>query len=221
MSDVKPKKNSIAFVLQFVALGVILIGFPAGSWYYLQKGMDQRRAIMDELKDLGSLKAYTMSVPDADSWSFEDLQGKVKIVSFLDAESSLQGQLAGQTLQQLHDQFDNRDDIVFLLHFGDVSNAQMKRFVEQFEIDDPDQCLLLNMEGNAFQSVLTENYLMPYDDYRNQDGEVILLVDTQNEIRRYYDLKSEVEKKLLVEHIAFLMPRQQEKDLIFKREKEK
>ena len=41
---------NIKKIIQFIALGVILIGFPLGSWYYLNEGYKERKGALDQMK---------------------------------------------------------------------------------------------------------------------------------------------------------------------------
>ena len=151
MSDEKIRKGSPRFILQFVALAILLIGFPAGSWYYLQKGLDQRKAIFNELKQLGQLRPYALNLQNADSLEFTELAGKVKIVGFVEGSSPADAGMQGNALQLLHDQFDNRDDVLFLLHFTEASDESVAAFAAQYELDDPDQCFFLKLPGQQFE----------------------------------------------------------------------
>lgn len=220
MEEKETKRSTSRLILQFLALGLVLVIFPAGSYYYLQKGMNYRKALMNELKEVGQLEDYMFEAEDSIK-SFRSLKGKLKLAGFVEDFGPDQTALLGSTLMQLHDQFNEREDVVFLLHYPESNGSKRNEFEIQYELNDPDQCIWIPMEKSVFENTRRVNYRLNDEIYRKDRGNTLVLADTSGMIRRYYHPEDANERKLLVEHLAVLLPRPQEKELIFKRENEK
>ena len=210
----KPKAKSGRFIIQLIMLGIILVGFPAGSWYYLQKGLDYQRAIQQDLGELGAVKPFSLEVLQGKEIDFEFLKGSVIVVAHLDRNDSEMGNKMGTILFQLHDQFDDRDDVLFLIHSNN-SPETIQGFLDKHQLNDPEQCFFVAIDND---SQFKQTYFIPNAEKASQ---TLAVVDVNGMVRKHYNATDPKDLKVLVEHITLLFPRQAEKDLIFKRETEK
>ena len=209
------KRNS-RFAIQLALLGLILVGLPAGSWYYLQKGLDYRLAVKNELKELGTLSPMAFDLLSGQELEFKRIENKVVVVGFfLDPNHSDSPQNAA-FLSQLHQQFNQRDDVLFLV-YGDSGKVEdFRPLMENSGLDsDPEQ--IFQLAGGTDPGLLKQQYHVGTGELQN----TFVLIDPENQVRRTYDVRQTKELKLLVEHITYLFPQQAEKDLIFKRDSEK
>ena len=207
-------RNPRRFGVQLILLAIILVGFPAGSWYYLQKGLDYQRGIQADLTELGTLTPFELQILQGKDIDFEYLENKVLIAAYLDANQSKSDGQIGEILFQLHDQFDDRDDVLFLIHSNKTSGT-IDTYLDKHQFSDPDQCFFLSVEG---EQEFQQKYFLPNE---LSASETIAVTDIKKMVRRHYNINQPKDLKLLVEHITLLFPRQAEKDLIFKRETEK
>lgn len=218
--------KSARTVFQLGALVMLLIVFPAASWYYLNSGLQYRRSTMAELKEYGSFPSKNWTQVDGSPLSATYLKKKMLLAHQM--PDGTQADLVsgyGETLQRLHDQFEEREELVFLtLLHGDSLQAlnQARSFAENYELEDQEQQFFVYLNGQDF-SDLSEGVLQPSSEFEpgTTPSAFLLLTDTTATIRRYYDIRKEEDIKRLVEHIALLLPFKKDRELIFKREAEK
>jgi len=216
--------KSTRTVFQLGALVLLLIVFPAASWYYLNSGLQYRRTAMSELKAYGHFPDQSWTLVNGDPLSPDFLQKKMLVAYVLPDRSQdpLTGAF-GQTLKQLHDQFDERDELVFLTVFhgeGSEMARSADQFTENFGLTDEEQLFFVGVNEPEFAG-MQKSIFQPKPGPADEPGAFFLLTDTTSTIRRYYDVRQESEVKRLVEHIALLLPLKKDRELIFKREVEK
>lgn len=201
---------------------MLLIVFPAVSWYYLNSGLQYRRAAMDELDDFGTFPNAPWKMVDGSAISPSFLHGKMLLAYVLPTKDDELTDEFGLTLQKLHHQFDERNELVFLTLVpgsnGKVAAEQADDFRETYTLKDDAQLFFLEVGEEKLEDI-RGRILQPREDVSQKA--LFLLTDTSSTIRRYYDVREESEIKRLVEHIALLLPLKKDRDLIFKREAEK
>lgn len=218
--------KSARTIFQLGALVMLLIVFPAASWYYLNSGLQYRRSAMAELKAYGTFPSKTWTLVDGSPLSEAFLQKKMLLAYQLPAANDPElVSRYGETVRRLHDQFEERDELIFLaLLHGDstVSADQATAFAENYELENQQQQFFIHLEDREYTS-LNEGVLQPQNGSESdlEPSAFLLLTDTTATIRRYYDIRQETEIKRLVEHIALLLPFKKDRELIFKREVEK
>lgn len=206
------------------ALVLLLIVFPAASWYYLNSGLQYRRSAMAELQDYGNFPLSSWIMADGSPLAAGYLEKKMLVANIL--PTGPDGELVaqyGQTLQQLHDQFDERDELLFVtvLH-GDSAQVaqQFDNFTQTYQLTDKNQQLFVQLDDAAYRQ-LDRGLFHPENAGDQSADAFLLLTDTTATIRRYYDVRQSHDIKRLVEHIALLLPLKKDRELIFKREVEK
>lgn len=173
-------------IAQTVALSFMLVILPLISWYYLNRGLDYQVATRSELGNLGNW----VLPQDVDIYGNrldpEFFKGKMII-------GGVYQTTLAKTLEKLHEQFDERDDLVFVLFSQEDSDI--------LDLKDTKQVIWLKQDINQVEQ--------------------FFLVDIKGVIRKTYDLNDVKQVKRLVEHTAVLLPKKQDRELVFKRELEK
>lgn len=216
------KNTGVRRILQALALLLFLVVLPLGSWFYLRNGLDYRKKALEELGEHGTIPPFELLTYKRDTLSREQLEGKLVVASFIDFSDEEQTRRTGAYLNKLHKQFDERPDLLFLQHVLNAPGTdRIQSFELQHRLDDQDQCLFLVGEDGNMEKRVRTLYSMPVADAPAPLNTQLVLADTSLTIRRYYDLRKEEEIKRMVEHIAIILPRIEERDLVFKRETEK
>ena len=205
-------------VFQFLILGFIFIVLPAGSWYYLNEGYNYRKAILEELaQDLGQVPSFQLRNQNNKLITDAAIRGKFAIVNFLSLPPSESAQPIIQQLVKVQDQFDKRDDIIFLTFTkanapeevaAYFETLNVKRNKNQWHFLTGTDTALLQIEQKmafpaSFQTGITDNATM-------------IIADSSATIRYIYDFREKEAVKKLIHHIPNLMPRPKEKEGIRK-----
>jgi hypothetical protein len=212
-------------IMQFAGLFLFLVALPAGSWYYLKKGLDYRLAALEELGDHGKIPAFSLQTADGRIVSDADLQGRITIAGFLSLRNEELSAAFGENLRKLHLQFDERPDVLLLNIVVDSSefpSDEISRFAAKYELTDTAQCLFPGGDPSGVEKSTFEGFRLSLpEDIPLEESPYLMLVDTNRTIRRYYNVTRPEEVKRLVEHLAIILPQIKERDLIFQREREK
>lgn len=213
------KNKTLKIILQTLALLLFLVVLPFGSWYYLKNGMDYRVTTMAELHHLGKVSSATYTTFEGQSLVDSFFRDKILIANILDLKNEALSKLFGETLEKLHEQFDERKDVIFLLHLADTTTtaAEVNNFADNYKLNDDTQLFFIQMDVKIPVSIIEQNYYLPHD----AAFPYFSLIDTKGEVRRYYDVRKMEEIKKLVEHTALLVPLEKNKEITFKREQEK
>jgi hypothetical protein len=200
---------------------LLLVGLPIGSWYYLSLGLDYRLDTKAEIQDFGQIPPFALANFN-DSLIAQDHFEKGLMVGYFYANQH--AALYGKKLAQLFNQYDERDDVFFVAFQGDTSalaRAQALEFLQKHQAYAPEQVFFLS--GTAAEaSTLAQACKMPFAEkgMTLEDNALLFFADGLN-LRGFYDMRQEEDIKRLVRHITFSLPLKKEKELIFKREKEK
>ena len=195
--------------LQFAAFFLLLVGLPAGSWYYLQKGLDYRLATMGQLTDHGDFKLLASSSTD------EDYTPSVQVINFLAADPSEREQ-QGDLLAKLYEQFDKREDFQLITFWDSTAFSGLEGFRSKFGLEEEPQCTFQPLTGASWGQ-----FVQTYEKENGLPVEYMALVDIEGNIRNFYTQKKEESVKDLVEHIALLLPMKKQDKPELRREIEK
>jgi hypothetical protein len=196
--------------LQPTALFLMLVVMPALSWYYLKKGENYQVEMRAQLKDYGKLpKFFLPKLLDSDSLLSTDLQNNVIIAKELEAQELEQDEDLLFALNSLHTQFDDRYDVIFLLHTTVQDSGKVGAFLRKNKLADPEQVLITSGTPELIQA-----YAFP-------KAGMAAIIDTTGTIRRYYNYRDGNELRRLTEHVTVLMHRDRKNDPYLNREKEK
>ncbi|MBK8490450.1 MAG: hypothetical protein IPL49_05960 [Saprospirales bacterium] len=209
MSEARKRMN----FTQIAGMLFLLVILPAGSWYYLQRGFLHRKEALAELTDHGTVRAFRLRDQYGNSFSSEWLHKRVTIAAFLPNDTAQQQQWASR-LHGLHQQFDDRNDVCFLLFADSSQMRDPMGFAIENDLVDSLQWEILTCSRPELESFAFESFYVP-------DLQQIALVDTGLVVRRYYDILDNQQMGRLIEHITIVMPRLPDPDIVFRRDKEK
>jgi len=195
-------------VLQIAALFLLLVGLPAGSWYYLQKGLDYRLETMGQLTDHGDFKLFMAESSDEETKA-------VRLINFLSAKADQRAE-QGALLSKLYEQFDKRDDFQ-LITFWDTSQFNgLDAFKATYGLEEEPQC--------TFEPLGQTEWARFVQTYKKEVATIdqqMALVDLEGNIRSFYLQTEQGEVRSLVEHIALLLPMKKQDKPELRREIEK
>ncbi len=209
-------------IMQILGLGLLLVVFPVGSWYFLNEGFTYQKQISEELKEkLGRLPVFQLISSDERQIGNDELQGKVVVISFLSLNHAAQSQPYFNELYKIQNQFDKKEAILFLTFTKATSLAELKEYVQSLNIRVNKQWVFLT-EEETIMNQLMASISFPETEIRTfEENATVLLLDMDSNIRHFYNIKNRPEISKLIAHIARLMPREGRGKAVVKREKEK
>lgn len=207
-------------LVQIAGLLLFLVVLPAGSWFYLQSGFNHRKEALAELKELGKVDGIDLTDQYGLRFTTADMQQRVVVAGFLPADAASQDKWA-QRLSTLHEQFDDRDDICFLLLADSASMPDPAAFLERNALADSLQWKLLRTGSEGLNALASNAFYLPAGEGGQPNFQFLALADTAKMVRRHYDILDNQQMGRLVEHITIVMPKLPEPDIVLKREKEK
>jgi len=200
---------------QIAILLLMLVAIPVISYIYMKRGFDYQVQLQEELGDYGPMPDFSYPTITGDTITPDNFEGYVKLFHHIDTGNE---KLFGDYLSELHEQFGEVDRIKFIMLLSntqDRERAQLYR--DKYSLNDTAQIRI----------VLTSQMGQPYDEAfkvpaDKQNKPLVILADTSNVIRNYYDVSTGKQFVRLIEHVALLMPRDQEKKepFIFNKDKE-
>lgn len=192
-------------IFQFAALFLLLIGLPAGSWYYLQLGLDYRKETMGQLQDHGAFTLKTNHTPVG--------EGSVRVINFLSATNA---DTKGPLLAKLYEQFDKREDFELVTFVDTTAFADLATFRTTYQLEEEPQCSFPSLKAAEWQA-----FVSTHESGAKAEVPYLALVDVKGNIRNFYEQEDEEAVKQLVEHIAFLLPIKKRDKAELRRETEK
>lgn len=205
---------------QIAGLLLFLVILPAGSWFYLQSGFNHRKGALAELKEMGKVEGIDLMDQYGTRFTTADMQRRVVVAGFLPDDAASQDKWA-QRLSTLHEQFDDRDDICFLLLADSANLPDPAAFLERNALTDSLQWKLLLTGPEELAALASNSFYLPAGEAGQPNFQYLALADTARMVRRHYDILDNQQMGRLVEHITIVMPRLPEPDIVLKREKEK
>jgi cytochrome oxidase Cu insertion factor (SCO1/SenC/PrrC family) len=207
-------------ILKMLALFMMLVVLPAGSWYYLKQGYEYRKASLDKLQELGTAPSFSFVNYDSTIINSEDLEGNVVIAGVFDYKNGLEEDLKAK-IGKLFTQFNRREEFYMIVHLNGVSDSTVQQvgetLVEDYNFEFPERFYLTS----GTTEFAWNTYKIPASKEELNSKNMVVLIDAKQEVRNYYSLNDEEEIKLLVHHVTIVLPKKQEKDIIIKRDTEK
>lgn len=182
MESRKRTKKQIGRSLALLA--VIVVIFPAISWYYLQKGLDFRNMQLDKLENLGKIVAF-QSKNEKGLELGSSIKENVLLVSTGALACTSQ---KAQTLREYVDKFQNQD-------------------VFRHVILADEKCPNWNTSFFAMRAE-NEEFSKRINDLLDEQlsSTHVLLVDREGVVRSVYDLTKTEDLEALVTHTTVLLP---------------
>lgn len=202
-TDKKPTLGRKIFIAS--ALFLVLVGFPAVSWLYLQDGLNWRKKAVGELGSYGQIPKAT--VHWGDGVKENRLKGKVVVVHVFGDKPDLtdDNRKIIDTNQRLFDQF-GRNLNFRMVMVAENATAEFRSYTQKLPSYDFENWVWLPSRGswptvlnNGFESYYVRNKISSYPLY-------YALADTGGVIRRFYNAIDEKEVGRLVEQISILLP---------------
>ncbi len=201
--------------IQFLALGVLLIGAPLGSWYYLNMGYNERKAALDQLKDYGKYELIPTNDHQGRTITNDSLQQRFSVIGFTD-KMTVEAPILKHT-KILYDQFGKDGGIALLTYAIGADSMSLERYSKAQLGEEPGHWYILGVDAKRYDN---ERDKVLGDSLKN--GNYFALVDTTLTIRSYYDATDLRAVNELAKHIAmFIAPTKARPDLVFQRKKEK
>jgi len=200
----KSKYSKPSFLISVAILLLLLVGLPIGSWFYLQSGLEYRQELLGQLKGHGAISGMSLQTHTGEPFTNQVIDSRIVVASVLDFSNESLKTAFGNSLMKLHDQFDERNEVAFLMHIADstTTDETVQAFAEAYALTDARQCYFLR--GAEGEYTAKELYNMPEEAVESLA--YYALADTSNTVRRFYDVREEEEVKRLVEHIAIILP---------------
>ena len=186
-------RNNKTRSLQIALVVGLIVAFPIISVIINFKGAENGRAFYKGIKNnLGTLPTFSSIGWNNDTLTSANLKGKVLIVSFASDSSREEVMNTLKPIvktEQLREEIDNLNYLTFDLTNDSIFN---KNYLQNLNTRDRELWHILR-GGNELpaQMKLSSNY-------------IVSLVDTAGVIRRFYDVRNPIDKKLLVEHISIM-----------------
>ena len=222
--ETQNKKSRAQIIKQTIGLLLLLVVLPGGSWIYLRNGLDYRIEALEELKDYGKVPAGLVLPTQAsdEPLTSEYLRGTVTVSSYLPETPEGQQRLV-EVYTKLHEQFDEHDDVLLLTYTQSDSTQDLKARAQALGLIDGEQWRLVQLPAETSAAdYFQANYALPAELAAGMATHpYVVLVDTSLTVRHFYDGAENKDMGRLVEHIALILPRKPEKDIIFQREQEK
>lgn len=224
MSEINttPEKKS-GSKLRTIGIITLLVVMPLASWVYLQAGFNYYKDAMSELKDYGDMPSFSFINQSGTTLNQTDVKGKLNVLAFYSKSSTYKEELMSN-IEKLYEQFKDRDDVAFLLYDMDSATQEgLQAVASQYNIKDDKQWFLLSGEPQRLQQFLGKGIKMPAstEEVDEENGYTLkpvanadmmnypylVFVDTSASIRNYYAIDNSRSIARLVEHMALLLPR--------------
>lgn len=184
-----------------ITIVLILFLLPFVSWYYLQSGLDWRKDAQAVMNGTSPFPTGNCELADGRKFSADSLEGRVTLITYLSCEADDKGQK--EVLEALYEQFRETGKAAFVLL--DSCQAGI---------------------GNLPQEPRKNWYVIPCADTVTicsavkslwEKDKIFALVDRKGVIRSYYAINTTDERRMLVEHMSLLLPRERQEKVELKR----
>ncbi len=183
-----------------VTIILILFLLPFVSWYYLQSGLNWRKAAQEVMHGTTPFPTVDYNNGKGLTFSSELLEEHVSLVCFI---SCTNGEEQMTVLHELYEQFKDTNKANFIL----LDSCQTDTISSGDVVKKNWYRLPCSDSLTLCASLLNE---WP-------EGKTFALVDRNKVIRSYYSIATKDEKRILVEHMALLLPRERQEKVELKR----
>ncbi len=196
--------------LKVIGIMLILFGLPAISWYFMKSGADLRKSAIEEMGSFGSLPEFDLLRLDGDTLSLNDVKDKVLISNFL-PKTILDREQTVEQLQWIQNQFKDRllkrEDFMFLTHVVADSLADLKQIEAKLNSEEFKRWNIGGASKETIENLAIEGYHLPLKNGETVfDNPYLAIVDTESEVRFFYDLFEKEDVAKLMIHLSLLLP---------------
>ena len=201
-------------------LTLLLVGFPAVSFFYLKQGADYRREALAERGDFGKMPDLSAMEPVRGTPP-PSYRGAMTVVGWLDPTKEAGTRLYGQMLDSLYTQFADSPNLYFttIVLAKDPAEAA-DNFARTYRLPEDPMLAFVRADERDF-AASAEAFALPLGQYDSPGIQpIVALVDSSATIVRHYDLARRDETIGLVQLISLIIPLPDKQEVILKRDKE-
>ncbi|MDZ4748643.1 MAG: hypothetical protein SH808_09165 [Saprospiraceae bacterium] len=184
-----------------VTIVLILFLLPFVSWYYLQSGLEWRKDAQEVMNGKTPFPSGTCVLADGRKFSADSLEGRVTLIAYVSCDTDDKGQK--DVLEALYDQFRETSKAAFVL----LDTCQAG---SSFSIQKQHKYWYVIPCSDSIAICSAVHALWEKD-------KMFALVDRKGVIRSYYAINTTDEKRILVEHMSLLLPRERQEKVELKR----
>lgn len=188
-----------------ITIVLILFLLPFVSWYYLQSGLEWRKEAQAVMNGTTSFPEGAFADADGDILNTDSLSYRVSLLSFSSCDAS--DAARKEVLELLYNQFKDtgKANFIVLDSCSVISDSALKSERDKW------YAIPCQGSGSLCKDLLKE---WPSD-------KTFALVDRSGIIRSYYGITTEDDKRVLVEHMSLLLPRERQEKVELKRGEKK
>jgi len=179
----------------FVLIAFI-IGAPAISYIYLTFGLDYRMDALEALQPKATFQPFQLVVDSSDVLVDEDLHEKVTVVSYVEGTKE-----DWVFLNILYNQYKARKELQFWTFYDQATMPDSLQGLRAWQN--------IELGSEAYQSWIETSTDLETPNFHH------LLVDTAMNVRKIYKADLKEDKTSLIEHLAIVLPRTAESDIIY------
>lgn len=212
------KKNKRNNIIQFGLLLLVLVILPAGSFYYLRKGFNYQKGAWSELQDRAVVPTFQLQDWNGDIVVSDSLKDKIMVANFTTLDELKNNKLLQDHISLLNRQFHDREEFLLLSYLTDrdsLSSDDRTFLVKEYNLRNPAQWHVFYGAGNKMEQ-LHQGFNLP----KEEKKPYFALIDTLV-VKNYYAALDFEEVSKLAQHLSIILPREETKDIILKRDKEK
>jgi hypothetical protein len=183
-----------------VTLVLILFLLPIGSWYYLKSGLKWRQQVQSAMNGTTPVTGLPYYTTIGTRLTEEELTDHVTLLTIIDCtDEGTQRDL----ITRFYNQFKETKKANFI--FFDTCSTAAGRWIDSL----PQYSYTINCSDSLNQcTMLLRSW---------PAGKSYALVDRKGIIRSYYDAVSTDDKRIMLEHMALLIPREHGEKVELKR----
>lgn len=213
MAEERSKSRNI---LQILALFLMLVVLPLGSFYYLRKGFNYQKAAWAELQDRANVPNFKLQDLRGNMIDSDSLADKIVVANFVSYQDLKDSDLWNQRFAQLSGQFHDRQEFEIVSYLTDkdsLAASERASLLENYELRNPDQWHVLYGNSQQVQRLATQ-FKFP-----TSNEPYFALIDTMV-VKNYYRADQTDDFAKMAQHISLILPRAEAKDIILERDKE-
>ena len=195
----EPERKFPVMIPVLIVLALIL---GLGSLLVIRAAKNSRAT----LQVLGQVPQFSAIKQNGDSFSLENLKGKISIVDFIFTNCQGICPPMSANMARLYNAFEKADNIQFISISVDPARdtlTALQQYASSFEVDD-DRWVFLWMPVEDVVSLSENGFKLAADDLPTGHSSRFILVDSAGQIRGYYDGTDDVSIDKLADDIGVL-----------------
>ena len=187
---------NMRLIFSLLALAVLIIGFPAVSWYYLNSGYEYRSQLLEDLKDHGQMDPEKLA--EITGVSAEIFDESVVLVNYALKEEA---DKKSEHFDLLMEQFGERQDLKLLVLAETELTGELKGKLEKARLNETRFLQVSYLSKEEILSIAKDQLLV-------EDANPALiytLIDGDQKVRRHYEIGDPNQLRNMIEHMAMLI----------------